>query len=526
MDKDKIYLEEEDFNLDFLADERESAEKVSVSAAYKVMIVDDDIEVHTTTKMILKDFSFQGRKLEFIDAYSGKEASDLMRRHNDVALILLDVVMEANHSGLEFVEFVRKELKNIFVRIILRTGQPGQAPEGKIIVDYDINDYLLKTDITVQRLYTSLYQALRSYRDIVYIDNNRRGLEKIIKSSSEMFIKGSMQEFFDCILNELLGFRHDRSSVCFRLKARDNGLAFLSNNNYGIIISATGDYKKFIGQNIGSIERLSYIYQYVQEMEQAETSEVLSIAGGFLVWKKSSNNVASFIFIESDIKEYDLELIKVFLANYSLALDNYLISQQMLRTQIEIIYTLGDLIESRSHETAYHVKRVSEISYFIGKKLNLSAEECTILRIASMVHDAGKITINDNILLKPAKLSPAEYEIVKEHTLVGHKIFSNSDLELLKKAADICLYHHEKYDGSGYPTGCGGKDIPLFARIVSIADVFDAITHKRCYKEAWNVEEAKAYLLKQKGVSFDPAVVDLFIDNLEEIVALCDQYPD
>lgn len=524
MDEENIKLSEEDFNLDFLTDSepRESY----YNNNYKLLIVDDEMEVHTTTKFILKDFVFEGHKLEFIDAYSCEEAIAAITMHKDIAVIILDVVMEENQSGLKYVDYVRNTLNNVFVRILLRTGEPGQAPENRIIVDYDINDYLLKTDITIQRLFTSLYQALRSFRDLTSIDNNRKGLEKIIESSSKMFLQGSVQEFFNCILDEMLGFRTDLGSVCFRIREKDSGFAYFGNGKDGVIISATGDYRKYIGKEISSIAELEEIYNHAKEMDHVEATEVKSLDRGFLVWKKSTNNVSSFIYIDNHIKAYDLELIKVYLSNYSLALDNYIISQQIIGTQVEIINSLGDVIESRSHEEGYHVKRVSEFAFLIGKKLGLTQAECMNLKIASMVHDAGKIGINDNILLKPGRLTEEEFEIIKTHTQIGNNLFKKSELEVLKKAAEICLYHHEKYDGSGYPRRLKGEEIPLQARIVAVVDVFDAISHKRCYKEAWDLMDSKEYIRKQRGTSFDPVIVDIFMENFDEIVKLMKKYKD
>ena len=141
---------------------------------YKVLIVDDEEEVHQLTRLVLKDFSFEGRGLEFLNAYSAEDAKYLLRAHTDISLILLDVVMEADNAGLQLVHFIREEIHNKLIRIILRTGQPGVAPERDIISNYDINDYKEKTELTSSKLFTSLTAALRSYRDLVTIDNSRK----------------------------------------------------------------------------------------------------------------------------------------------------------------------------------------------------------------------------------------------------------------------------------------------------------------------------------------------------------------
>jgi HD-GYP domain-containing protein (c-di-GMP phosphodiesterase class II) len=417
-------------------------------------------------------------------------------------------------------------LGNKFVRIIIRTGQPGEAPEEEVIVNYDINDYLVKTEATVQRLFTSLYQSFRAYRDIVYIDNNRKGLEKVIKSSSKIFIQGSVKEFFNCILNELMLFRNDNSSFCFRGKECSDGLIYLDSESYGEIIAATGLYEKYLGREISEINEFKDIYNYICKLDNINSMDLTEICGGFLVWIKSKNDNIAFIFINSQIKNYDIELIKIFLLNYSLTLDSYISNQQALKAQIEIINTLGDAIEKRSHETANHVRRVSEISYLVAKKIGLSEEICNVLKVASTMHDVGKIGIPDSILMKPGRLTEEQFEVIKTHAEIGHKIFSNSDLGVLKMAADICLSHHEKYDGTGYPKGLKGDNIPLYVRIVSVVDVFDALTHKRCYKSAWGVEEAVKYINSQSGLQFDPKIVDVFIRSMDDVLRIRNIYLD
>ncbi len=152
-------------------------------AGWKVMIVDDEPEVHRITKITLNKFEFDGKPIDFLHAYSATEAKALLATTPDVALLLLDVVMEADHAGLEVVKFVRDELQNKMVRIVLRTGQPGQAPEDDVVTNYDINDYKDKTELTSQKLRTLLRASLRSYRDIRTLESNRQGLEKVIEAS-------------------------------------------------------------------------------------------------------------------------------------------------------------------------------------------------------------------------------------------------------------------------------------------------------------------------------------------------------
>ena len=161
----------------------EKVDSNRIKQGWKVLIVDDEPEVHRITKMTLAKFEFDNKPIEFIHAYTGREAKAIVTNETDIALVLLDVVMETDNAGLDVVRYVRNELHNQQIRIVLRTGQPGQAPEDDVVVNYDINDYKDKTELTSQKLRTLIRASLRSYRDICSLEHNRKGLEKVIAAS-------------------------------------------------------------------------------------------------------------------------------------------------------------------------------------------------------------------------------------------------------------------------------------------------------------------------------------------------------
>lgn len=183
-DDELIFAPEDDEVIFGVENEDDPAEK-NEKDPWKVMVIDDDEQVHQVTKLSLSDFSFEGRSINFISAYSAEEAKKLLSQHFDVAFIFLDVVMESNDAGLKLVKYIREELKNHLVRIVLRTGQPGEAPEASVIVDYDINDYKTKTELTQQKMLATTIAALRSYRDVIEIENSRKTLEVLNDSLKE-----------------------------------------------------------------------------------------------------------------------------------------------------------------------------------------------------------------------------------------------------------------------------------------------------------------------------------------------------
>jgi len=189
--------------------------------------------------------------------------------------------------------------------------------------------------------------------------------------------------------------------------------------------------------------------------------------------------------------------------------------------QKEIIYILTELIETTSPETGEHIKRVSKISKLLAYYYpTINHEDENIIFHASPMHDIGKVTIPHAILGKPGKLTDDEFEIMKTHATAGHKFLKNSQRKILVAADIIASQHHEKWDGTGYPYGLEGDNIHIFGRIVAIADVFDALTHKRCYKEAWSIEDSVAYMMEHKGTHFDPILIDIFMEHLDEFVAI------
>lgn len=201
-------------------------------------------------------------------------------------------------------------------------------------------------------------------------------------------------------------------------------------------------------------------------------------------------------------------------------------TEDLLRTRLQVIQRLGRAAEYRDNETGQHVLRVSHSAALIAKYLGWDAASCEMLLHATPMHDVGKIGIPDRILLKPSGLDPLEWETMKTHTAIGADLLAGEDNELFKLAQIIAYAHHEKWDGSGYPRGLKAQAIPMVARIVSIVDVFDALTSSRPYKQEWPVEEALAYIKRQSGSQFDPDLVNLFINIRSEIEDIRNRFTD
>lgn len=489
---------------------------------WKILIADDEDEIHTITRMVLDNFIFEGRGIQFLSAYSGSETKTLLHHHPDTAIVLLDVVMEKETTGLEVARYIREELKNSFVRIILRTGQPGQAPEKHVTMHYDINDYKEKTELTAPKLFTTVIGSLRAYRDLRTIEKSRKGLEQIATASASLFEVQSLKRFAAAVLSQLACLLHADTGV---LSNQTSGFIVTQNMNKNYILAGIGQFKDCVHHSPHEVvsEEIQQLLVRVRDMKQSLFSQNTYV--GYFCARKGSENL---LYLQSQyvFNEIDRELLRVFSNNIAVAFDNIYLNQAIVRTQKEVIFTLGQVIETRSQETGNHVKRIAAYSHLLALKAGLSEEEAELLRLASPMHDVGKIGIPDALLNKPGKLTKDEYKIIKTHPVIGYDILRGSKQQILRTAATIALQHHEHWDGLGYPQGLRGEQIHIFARITKLADVFDSLSHHRVYDTAWEMDRILAFLKQEQGYQFDPALIDLFFEHLQELLAIKQTYPE
>jgi response regulator RpfG family c-di-GMP phosphodiesterase len=485
--------------------------------AWRILIVDDEPDVHTVTKLALSRFRLDNRPIEFINAYSGEEAKNILTTQTDIAMAFVDVVMESDHAGLELVRWIREENKNKSIRLILRTGQPGQAPEEDVIVNYDINDYKAKAELDSRKLITSVYSALRSYRDIMEIEQAklaqikyRQGLERVVQATSGLFELRTLHHFADGLLTQVANLLNLNNET---LLLSCNGIDAMSeviNTDKLHVLAGTGQFASHHDKPIPSaIEQL--LKKALKEQRCLYEDDL------FVGYFPAKSGWINLLYMDNihKISDLDKRLIDIFAVNVGVAFENLLLNKELEDTQSELIFRLGDVVESRSKEAANHVKRMAEYCYHLALLAGLDEQQAVLLKHASPMHDIGKIATPDSILLKPGKLNDEEWAIMRQHPAIGHQILGNSERPILNAAAIIALQHHEKFDGSGYPSGLEGEEIHIFARIVAIADVFDALSHERCYKPAWPIEDVINEIERGAGYHFDPELVQLFIDNID-----------
>jgi diguanylate cyclase (GGDEF)-like protein len=302
---------------------------------WRVLVVDDDAEVHSVTRMILGKMHYNGRNIELLSAHSAAEARTLLEQENDIAAILLDVVMETDDAGLQLVKIIREELNNQAIRIILRTGQPGQAPEERVIVDYDINDYKAKSELTAQKLFTTVVAALRSYETILSLDKTRKGLEKILDSTSTLFKVHSLQQFSSGVLTQLSAFLgcQPNGIICMQYDPNlpHEGPAPCSDVR---IMASTGEYTDCITCTLDGhckhAEMLQLAHKALTEHRNQLTDEYTVI---FLETGESQATAALLHGGLSAADEADRKLLEVFSSKIAIALANALTYQKMITAE-------------------------------------------------------------------------------------------------------------------------------------------------------------------------------------------------
>lgn len=512
---------------DFLFADDNEEEIEEQRESWKILVVDDEPEVHAVTKLALSDFVFQEKKLEFISAHSGAEAKEIFEQHNDIAVVLLDVVMETDDAGLRVAEFIRNEANNYFTRIILRTGQPGQAPEKDVIVNYDINDYKSKTELTAQKLFTVIIATLRSYRDIVSIEESRKGLEKIISASADLFSIHSLENFIDGIiqqLSSLLGGTADAAYITSAIGS-ENGAAFSKNISDFVVFTGKHDgdekYAKPL-QDVVSVEVLTACKKALMNQDVVYSDDYV------VAYCQSNTEPGSLLYLSGlprKLNANDKHLIEIFAKHVQIAFENVLLTKDVEDTQKEILNRVGQAMECQL-SGGRHIQRMTVLCELLAREFGLAEDEVEVISLAVPLHDIGKLKVPVEILTKPSELTQDEIEVVKKHSQDGYDLLKDSDKPIIQTAALLAKQHHERWDGKGYPDGLSGTQINIYSRIAAVADVYDALRGTRCYKEPWPLEKVIEKFENERGKQFDPGLVDVLLKNIKKFEAVIFSYPD
>jgi len=476
----------------------------------KILIIDDEDFILQLSSDILKKSEYSVET-----ASDGKQGIKLLES-DKFDLILTDIKMP-NINGLDVIRHVRINNKEIPIIVITGHGTLDIAIDS---LRLGAQGFILKP-FTPAELRTAVTEALEKTR--LLSENIRmRALMPLFEVSKEIIGEVDTKVLFKLLVDTTVReIRPDR--VCLALLDEESG-SLRVKEAYG----ASSDYiDKF--ENVYSQELLDLIFkdmkpvfispnaQLPPELEKAVKIE--DIAHGICFPLTTRGKITGLISVcrtskERPFNSSDIELISVLSGQAAAAIENAHLYEKLQQSYLSMMVALSCVVEARDLYTDKHMKDIAEYSVEIAKKMNLSEDEIENIRKAALLHDLGKISIPDHILMKPGKLTEEEVEIIKRHPENGAKIIE--PVEPLRNAKDIIKYHQECYDGSGYPDGLKGENIPLGARIIAVADSFGAMTTDRPYRRALSIEEAVREIRRCSGTQFDPEIVKIFVSLLKE----------
>lgn len=479
-----------------------------VSSEYKIMVIDDDAGVIDSLCVVLKRSGYD--LLGFTDPLEAIER--LRNEHFD--LLILDYIMEPIH-GNKVVERIREFNKDIY--ILLLTGHKDLAPPMETMRTLDIQGYCEKSDRFDQLLLLvesgikaiSFMHAVRSFKD---------GLNKILEVLPRIYQLKPIENALEDILSEIVYLANSKNAF---ILVDDTANLNVDNRS---IFKGTGKFKVDIEEfmemfSLNLMEKIGY---------SRTTKQVVKLEGG-IIFPLINEYLHSMgvIYVEGKYIEDSIKLLEIFAGQAAASLNNAFLHllvntkndvlnktyEQLRKGYMDTIEVLRLTVDAKDIYTRGHSDRVAYYAVEIGKSFGLPEKDLETLRISGIFHDIGKIGTSDDILLKAGKLSKKEFEEIKKHPLKGAHILSA--VSMFKDVVPVIRSHHERIDGKGYPDGLNGEDIPFLARIIAVADAFDAMLSDRLYRPKLSLEQAKEQLINGAGTQFDSIIVDRFIKILK-----------
>lgn len=483
------------------------------SLGFKILIVDDEIGIIDSLSIVLSrnNYIFEG----VTDPLEAVEK--IKNDHYD--LLILDFLMEPIH-GDKVVEEIRKFNEELY--ILLLTGHKDLAPPLETIKALAIQGYCEKSD-KFDQLLLLIESAIKSVFQVRTIKKFQDGLNKILQAVPKIYQLQPIASILEEILVEIMSFVNSENAFILIDDVTD------TNNGNKSIFRGIGDYNTDIEDFMEKLDAT-----LIERIGYARTTKEVVLLDGGVVFPliNEFKQTIGVIYVESDDFEEGLKLLEIFSSQAASSLNNAFLhslvnikNEELNKTYDELKETYMDTIEAlrlavdaKDVYTRGHSDRVAYYAVKIGEAYGLSQKELDMLKAGGVFHDVGKIGTADDILLKTERLDDKEYYEIKRHPVKGAHILSA--VSMFRDVVPLVKYHHERVDGTGYPEGLKGDEIPFLARIISVADAFDAMTSDRLYRSKLQLEDAKNQLMKGAGTQFDAEVVHTFIkllDNFEQM---------
>lgn len=521
-----------------------------------ILIIDDEPLIRSLILSFVEIWGYRG-----VEAENGRVGLELYEKE-EIDLVVTDLDMP-EVKGLEVLSYLHDRAPELPVIIISGVGELDDAVQS---IKLGAWDYLTKPIVNMGILEISIARCLEKVRLIrenrMYqehledevVRKTRELRENYTALQSEVSEKKKKQEeilrlnrHLETIVSgsgELFGFTTVRQLLVSVLKTMHllvkkpvepenhdeidtpaDSLAYFGTKEKGLVVWGEGRFSQYNESTLFSAADPELITRFKVALhnEQSEFGD-----NDLLAYVRTHNGTGCLFYLDNCqlVNDADKHLIGIYLSNVAGAVDAITLREEALDTQKEVVITLGEVIETRASQNANHVKRVAEYSYLLALKYGLKEQEATLLRFASPMHDTGKIAISDSLLQKPGELTSDEKLEMHHHTTKGFDILRKSRHEILEMAAIVALEHHERWDGAGYPRGLKNDEIHIYGRIVALADVFDTLGTRRCYKEPWSLDEVLSLIRKERGKHFDPTLVDILLEHLPEFINIKERYPD
>lgn len=483
--------------------------KNQASSEYKIIIVDDEIGIIDTLSVLLKRSGYH-----FTGITDPLEAIERIRTER-FDLLILDFLMYPMH-GDKLVEKIREFNQDIY--ILLLTGYKDLAPPMETIKALDIQGYCEKGD-RFDQLLLLVESAIKSISQMRTIKKFQDGLNKILQAVPKIYQLQPIGNILEEILSEILPLVNSKDAFILI----DDMTRMTAGNNS--IFKGIGKYKAPIGDFMEMLdpELMEYIgsARLTKKVAQIDSRVIIPLMNEF-------QQDIGIILVEGDHSDEGIKLLELYSSQAASSIGNAFLHSlvnikndelnrtydQLRETYVDTIEALRMVVDAKDYYTRGHSDRVAYFAVKIGHAFNLSDAEIELLRIGGLFHDVGKIGTSDDILYKNTELNEKEYEEIKQHPIRGARILSA--ISMFKEVIPLIKCHHERIDGKGYPEGLKGEEIPMLARIIAVADAFDAMMSDRHYRSRLKFEEARNQLLEGAGTQFDADVVARFVIELSD----------
>ena len=496
-----------------------------LAAAWQVLVFDPEGALHAIVSQAVQGETFFGRPVEVLHARDQDTCFDHFKRSDDIAMAIVPLGSESTQSEFDVAHYIRRVLRKHAARLVVNMLHSAYVPDLESLAEYDVDDCLDPQRLSVAHIRSLIQGRLRAYRGILSFDSHRSSLDQVLEAMASNQKSISVDELSDRALFQLVRLFGVESPQLFLVS---KPLIFDDEGRAKRWLRSTDLRQSVVYSSLGDDAPVAdLILDQVGLAIEAQLSMDNQV--GYAAYNGLAGGIGeSVLYVQHGgrLNDWMRSLLEVFAQSLAVTFEKVILQDSLRNHQKELVYLLGRAVEQRSRETGAHVQRVSQCSAHLAKLVGLPEEIVTLIGLASPLHDVGKLAIPDNILNKPEALTAEEWVVMRTHATHGRDILMESRNPVMQMAARIAYSHHEKWNGSGYPLGLRGKNIPIEGRITALVDVFDALGSRRIYKAAWSREAVESELLKGKGQHFDPVLVDLFLANLPDFEAICAALPD